>query len=269
MRKRSAVVSLLASIVASIVAFNPSIAAAQNAPQAEPSKPAPFVGRIIGIYDADTGAPLEAVEVMDIASRISALTTSTGTVALSFVDTAGSLIRFRKLGYESIVMPIANSAGSVPLTLVLKRASQLLPATVTTAKRIRGPADTVRKLELSGFYDRRTAGGASPSAFMTAEQIEKLTTFDDFQAVTGRPICVENLYVDGVRIANTNRDNSFWRLRQRAGARTLHESLIDEIVKTNEVAAIENYRVSEVPAEFNGTKDPGAGGCGVTLVWTK
>jgi hypothetical protein len=45
--------------------------------------------------------------------------------------------------------------------------------------------------------------------------------------------------------------------------------LIDEIVKPNDAGAIENYRVSEVPAEFNGTKDPGAGGGGGTLVWTK
>lgn len=265
MRRRYAVVSLLLSAAA----LNASAALAQSAPQAEPSKPVSFIGRIIGVYDAESGTPVEAAEVMDLASHISALTTSTGTVALSFVDTAGSLMRIRKLGYESIMMPIANSPGSIPLTVVLKRSGQLLPATVTTAKRIRNPADTVRKLELSGFYDRRTTGGASPSAFMTAEQIEKLTTFDDFKAVTGRAICVENLYVDGVRIANTNRDNEFWKLRQRVGARTLHQSLIDEIVRPNEVAAIENYRVSEVPAEFNGTKDPGAGGCGVTLVWTK
>lgn len=265
MRRRHAVVSLLLSAVT----LNASTAPAQRAPEPEPSKPVPFIGRIVGVYDADTGTPIEAAEVMDVATRISALTTATGTVALSFVDTAGSLIRIRKLGYESIMMPIANTPGSLPLTLVLKRASQLLPTTVTTAKRIRGPADTVRKLELSGFYDRRTTGGTSPSAFMTAEQIEKLTTFDDFKAVTGRAICVENLYVDGVRIANTNRDNEFWKMRRRAGARTLHESLIDEVVKPNEVAAIENYRVSEVPAEFNATKDPGAGSCGVTLVWTK
>jgi hypothetical protein len=265
MRNRRAFVQLLFALAT----LDTPAALAQSAGQEASSKPAPFIGRVIGIYDAETGSPIEAVEVMDVASRISALTTSTGTVALSFVDTAGSLIRIRKLGYESLMMPIANSPGSIPLTILLKRSGQLLPATVTTAKRVRALADTVRKLELSGFYERRTTSGASPSAFMTAEQIERLTTFDDFQAVTGRPICVENLYVDGVRIANTNRDNAFWKMRQRAGARALHESLIDEVVKPTEVAAIENYRVSEVPAEFNATKDPGAGSCGVTLVWTK
>src|SRR5690242_9158396 len=124
-----------------LAALDASLALAQSAGQEPSSKPTVFIGRIIGIYDAETGAPIEAVEIMDVASRISALTTSTGTVALSFVDTAGSLFRIRKLGYESLMMPIANSPGSIPLTIVLKRSGQLLPATVTTAKRVRAPSD--------------------------------------------------------------------------------------------------------------------------------
>src|SRR5437867_698079 len=93
-----------------------TLAAAQSAPVA----PA-FRGRVVGIYDEQTGDPIAGVEVRNIINGASALTTKTGTVLLTFVDTSGGLMTFKKLGYEQLTLVVANSVrDSTPLTLVLR-----------------------------------------------------------------------------------------------------------------------------------------------------
>lgn len=227
----------------------------------------PFIGRILGVYDAESGSPLDGVEVLDLVTKSSALTTSTGTVALSFVDSAGGMLRLRKLGYEPQTLTISNHEGEAPITVLLVRSGQVLPTVVTTAERHRTPADTVRKLDLNGFYDRRDRSGAAPMAFVLGERIKDMSTFNDFEAVTGRPICVTNLYVDGVRVFNAA---SGTRLGPGRVPRNLRSNPLDQILDPTQVLAIENYRVAEVPAEYSATKDADAGhACGATLIWTK
>jgi hypothetical protein len=236
----------------------------------QPAAARPFIGRILGVFDSSTGDPIDGVEVLDLVSKMSALTTSTGTVALSFVDSAGSMLRLRKPGYEPQVLTISNHEGEVPLTVILRRAMPVLPAVVTTAVRNRGPADTVRRLDLNGFYDRRDRSGASPIAFVLGERIRDISTFDDFEAVTGRPICVANMYVDGARVLNAPSAAGLTRAGSGRVARNLRKNALDQIVDPTHVLAIENYRVGEVPVEYNSTKDADAGhACGATLIWTK
>ena len=49
-------------------------------------------GRIVGVFDQTSGDPIEGARVRDMLTGTSALTTKTGTVSLSFVDTAGTLL---------------------------------------------------------------------------------------------------------------------------------------------------------------------------------
>jgi hypothetical protein len=228
-----------------------------------------FLGRILGVFDQVTGEPVEGVEVYDLISKFSALTTSTGTVALSFVDSGGSIIRLRKVGYEAALLTVTNRAGDVPITTVMMRAGVVLPKVTTKAARLRGAADTVRKLELNGFYDRRDHSGAAPMAFVMGEKIQNITTFDDFQSYTGRPMCVDNLYVDGVRVSNVEM-GPIGPTGRRIPLRNLKKHIVDQILDPRSVVAIENYRVSETPIEYNITKPAGAANsCGATLIWTK
>jgi hypothetical protein len=78
--------------------------------------------RVLGVFDADSGEPLEGVEVTDALSGMKALTTNTGTVSLLFLPEGGSLVRLRKIGYEIQTMPVSISpADTQPITAVLKR----------------------------------------------------------------------------------------------------------------------------------------------------
>src|SRR5512146_190090 len=93
----------------------PSVVSAQ-APAAAPRvRP----GRLIGVYDAQSGAPLDDVTVTNTLNGLSAKTTSTGTLSLFFVDTAAGLLRLTKIGYQPLTLLVANSdADTIPETLL-------------------------------------------------------------------------------------------------------------------------------------------------------
>ena len=76
-------------------------------------------GRLMGVFDAETGEPLFGARVLDISNGLSVETTVSGTVSLFFVDTAGGLLRITKLGYDPEMLLVANSTrDTVPLTLL-------------------------------------------------------------------------------------------------------------------------------------------------------
>jgi hypothetical protein len=119
-----------------------------------PTTAASYRNRLLGAYDAQNGEPIEGLEVIDVASGTTAFTTKTGTISLAFLPDGGSLVRLRKLGYAPLTMNVAISpADTSPLTIVMKRTAQALPAVVTkdSARRYISPG-------LQGFEERRRAG---------------------------------------------------------------------------------------------------------------
>jgi hypothetical protein len=223
-------------------------------------------GRLIGVFDFDTGEPVVGAKVLDMRTGMSAVTTSTGTLSLFFVDTAGSLIQVGKLGYESQRFFVANSVtDTAGITVLLKASGQSLPTVVTRARGARGPADTVRVLELNGFYDRRNTTGAPDGAFVTAEKIEKLSLLKYLVTVSGRPICTTNLYINGVKVSVPS-----LIAPTRRGARVIvappQRDGLDALVTPSEVLGIEMYKTGDMPAQYNSTQPSK---CGATLVWTK
>jgi hypothetical protein len=226
-------------------------------------------GRLVGVFDLDTGQPVIGAKVLDMRTGWSAVTTNTGTLSLFFVDTAGTLIRIGKIGYEPQSFFVANSAADTAgITVLLKANAQALPAVVTEGKARRGPADTVRALELYGFYDRRAATGAPASAFVTSEKIEKLSLLKDLVTVNGRAICTSNLYINGVKVdvpSLVSPNMSKGRRAMVVVAAPARNSL-DAMLLPTEVLAVEMYRAGEVPALFNPARSTR---CGATLVWTK
>jgi hypothetical protein len=239
----------------------------------------PFIGRILGVFDMMTGDPIEGVEVLDVKTKSWAVTTATGTVALSFVDSTGGIVRLRKVGFEPQMLTLTNYSDEGAVTAVLTRSGVALPTVTTTATRVRGVADTSRKLEMSGYYDRRDKGGAAPMAFVPGEKVQGILSFDDFERLTGRPICEGNLYVDGIRVKGADMMD-VGGLRGRNPIRTTRKNIADQFVQPANVLAIENYRTAEVPVEYNQTKNRDAmetqtrgrnaqTDCGATLIWTK
>jgi hypothetical protein len=238
------------------------LASARLSGQSSPQK---LPGRLVGVFDFDTGAPLEGVEVMDLATNVSALTTATGTLTLFFVDTVGSLIRLRKVGYRPELLFVRNArTDSVPLTLMMTRVAEL-PAVVTTARGRRGPADTVRRLEISGYYDRRSTTPAPAHAFVTGEELAKFSRVSDVR-FRGRGLCEQNVYINGIRVSPPAPTQIRGRIIR--GSPGPGQSFIDLMLSPSEVAAIETYTRTEAPVEFMPSRTTVPIEC-LTLIWTR
>ena len=230
--------------------------------------------RVIGIFDSETGEPIDSAEVKDILTGLSALTTPTGTVALP-MDTSGAFLRVRKMGYNMTTVLVANGAAdTLPITLVLDRVGQMMPTVITRAHGVaRGPADTVRKLDLTGFYDRRQQGAAPPNAYISEAQIQHWapTLMSDLAALSGRSWMWDcTIYIDGALTPIPQPNLGPGRV-----ARNL-DTGINSMLDPSMVAGVEVYRAGEVPSRFNATLT-GTGamttgaehtGC-VTLIWTR
>ena len=63
--------------IPAVVAISLGLCATTGAAQT-PAAPPKYLGRIVGVYDDRSGNPLDSVEVTDVATKSSALTTSTG-----------------------------------------------------------------------------------------------------------------------------------------------------------------------------------------------
>ena len=229
--------------------------------QSEPQK---HVGRVVGVFDDRTGQPIEGAEVRDMASGSSALTTSTGTLSLFFVDTAGSLVRIRKVGYEPVIVFVNNSrADSVPLTLTLQPVAQWLPKVLTTAARVQyiNPA-------LNEFEERRSHGLGRfiPETTLRREEHRTLGSVimsyvTGLNIVQGRlsseiPVtlrgCRPDIYLDGLLVA-----------MNVAGRQVGQPDL--SIYKVRELAGVEFHTAATLPIQYS---RPG-GGCGALLLWSR
>ncbi len=230
--------------------------------------------RLIGIYDAQTGKPVDSAEVKDIFTGLSALTSSTGTVVLP-LDTVAAFLRVRKMGYNMNTFLVTNTvADSFPVTLTLDPVGYLLPTVVSSAHGVtRSAADTSLKLNVSGFYARRALGEAPSNAYISEVQIDKWkpTLLSDLVSRTGRPWMFGcTLYIDGAltKLPTTNLGPGRYPQQLTRG--------IDQLLDPSMVAGIEVYRASEVPPQYNATQvGDGAmtngatnAGC-VTLIWTR
>lgn len=248
------------------LAFLAMVAATAAGAQQAPQQPVRRY-RVVGLFDARTGEAVDGAEITDLLSGLSATTRKTGTIELPLGEGTGFLLRIRKLGYEPLVQAVPTGLrDTIPVTLVLN-ATQVLPATITRARSsTRAAGDTVRRLELNGFYDRRQTTGAPSSSFLTEEQIGKLSRVSDAAVLSGRNVCSTNLYLNGVRVADVAGSVRRSRSRPASGPRSLP---IDQLVSPSEVLAMEFYRTADAPPEYNATRPPDVADCGVTLVWTK
>ena len=253
-------------VIARTIALSLAGAAGIASAQAPAAAPRVRPGRLVGVYDSQSGAPLDDVTVTNALNGLSARTTATGTLSLFFVDTSGGLLRLTKIGYQPLMLVVANSdADTIPETILMEPAATRLAPVVTNARAVRGPADTVRSLEVAGFYDRRQTSGAPSSAFQTSDKLERLTLLSDVIRLSGREVCMSNLYINGARVSGSG-VATFGRGRR---PNNLRRDPIDGLLTAQEVLGIEMYRPSEVPAQYNVTRPPGQPDCGATLVWTK
>ncbi|HVB30766.1 MAG TPA: hypothetical protein VNE60_04485 [Gemmatimonadaceae bacterium] len=241
----------LAAAGALVIASRPARAQADTAraaarPDTSATRPVHF--RVLGVFDEETGEPIEGADVSDMLTHLTTRTTKTGTAAVFFADTGGTVVTIKKLGYQPALLAVPMSlADSTPVTTTLLRMGHLLPTIVVVGGHAvwLGKSDTSTTLRRDGFYERRLTSAAPSTAFITGDKIQGLMLVSDAHYF-GRGICEGNVYIDGVHV-----------LLPRRTGHVLNEG-IDALVSPFDVAGIETYTTTDLPAGAPHT-DPGAG----------
>src|SRR6185437_5001661 len=201
-------------------------------------------GKLIGVYDEVSGDPIDGVEVKDVATGMSVHTTVTGTAALFFARTDATMLGLSKLGYRPTTMMIGDPwADTIPITVTL------MPRGVTTVEtKRRSPADTVEKLIVAGFYDRRAWAPVPSNTFLSTSDLRGAKSISAAAREAGRQLCESAVYIDG---AYTNLAAALMALPESSRS-------IDELFPVASVLAIETYVGGEIPPQFDRWSEKGA-----------
>jgi hypothetical protein len=243
-------------------AFAAPVAAQDAPPSAGAPKQLTYRGRLLGVFDDRTGDPIEAADVIDVMSGVSAKTTSTGTVALAYLPDGGGLVRIRKVGFEPQTLMVAISpADTAPLTILLKHVVELAAVvTIDSAPRYMSPG-------LRGFEDRRREAAAG--YFMSEAQIRK-----DEARTLGNALLA---HFPGLTIKQGRQGQMSLAPSPRCGKGGAPSVFLDGVplsptpVNLNEydlanLAGIEYYPMTgTAPPQFNGTSTS----CGALLLWSR
>jgi len=235
-----------------------------------------YRARVLAVYTTD-GDPIEGAEVLDQSTQTSALTTKTGTVALSFLPEGATLVRIRKVGFEAATMLVNISpADTLPVMVMLKTGATELEKVVTT--------DTARRFispGLRGFEERMKKGGGY---FIDSKELRKWDSGPITPALRNIPgvdiICVRTegprrgeCYASNKRAPATsvNRDCPVdiymdgALFFQAVGASSQFGNDLQRL-QTTQFAGVEYYSgMSRVPPEFNKS----GARCGVLVLWTR
>ena len=241
-------------------------ARAQDAPARLPA----YRSRILGVFDANTGEPIEGAQVTDVLSKMSSLTTKTGTVSLIFLPDSGSIVRVQKVGYQPTTLVVKISPeDTVPLTTLLNAVVTTLPTVVTkdTGSRHLSPG-------LRGMEDRRRAGGGY---FITEAELRK----NDSKRMTNMIRTLPNVNIVCPQ-PERQRSGECWAVSGRVpsknalrGGSCPLDVYINGVISpdndleklaVNEFAGVELYLGgASIPIQYNKT----GSSCGVLLLWLR
>jgi hypothetical protein len=236
------------------ICFLASAVAAGQAPLPSSS----YRARVLGVFDASDGRPIEGVEITDMASGTRAFTTRTGTVSLAFLPDGGSSVRIRKLGYAPLTQFVRISpADTVPITLILSPIPTILPDVVTrdSAPHYVSPGlrdfEERRKHGLGQYIDERELRKNDDRELsdvlrrLSAVNVSCSTrTPRRCTAMSTRVGCPYVIYLNGARISDTN--------------------LL--MLSVSELGGAEAYTgAGTIPAQYSGT----GSACGVLLFWNR
>lgn len=225
--------------------------------------------RLLRAYDEESGEPLESVEVMDIMSGTTALTTKIGTVSLDFLPDGGSLVRLRKVGYAPQTLTVAISPADIAPVGILMRRSPRDTHTVVT----RHSSPRYISPGLHGFEERRRAGLGGQ--FVDDASLRQLDG-DSMSNVLRR---FHGATLSGGRFVSTRTGSPGSVVQStgtgRAGTVAVYEDGIKRAsltpidfskVQVDDYAGVEFYAGSETyPVWISPTDND----CGVLLLWTR
>jgi hypothetical protein len=236
--------------------------AATRADGQAPSAPtAASRGRVLGVFSAQTGDPIEGAQVIDMVSRTSALTTGTGTVSLAFLADTGSLVRVQKLGYQPATLVVSTAReDTLPVTVMLRAAPPALPAVVT-----RAPATRYRSPGLQAFEERRLMG---VGRFVSEAELRKADNRSMTNVIRGMGLKAECSTRVPIRcFATSTRTGGMCELDvYQDGIRVNRDDRDLEKIPVNTMGGVEAYLgPATIPPLYNQT----GSACGVLLFWTR
>lgn len=231
---------------------------------------APYRARLLGVFNAQTGDPIEGAEVLDVLNKTKALTTATGTVTLAFLPDGGAMVRVQKIGFAPYTNVVAISpADTVPFTVMLSPIAQALPTVVTkdTASPFIAPG-------LRAFEERMRAG--TGGRFITEAELRKNETKNMTYMIRRLPGIQIDCPRRGIRVgqcwAYAGRAASKFAI---AGGQCAVDLYIDgqismdndlEKLRADQFAAVEWYSgAATIPVQYNKTGST----WGVLLFWTR
>ena len=242
-----------------------AVAGAQQTPPPTQTPPSPAVqpyrGRVLGVYDASTGDPIEGAQVTDVASGTFALTTKTGTVSLIFLPDGGGIVRIRKIGFAPWSEFVAISPrDTASLTIILNPTATVLPTVVTTDSALHYVSSRLR-----AFEERRKTGFGRYIAEAELRKNDNREMPDVLRKISWVTVTCSTR-TPRVCTAVSSRT---------AGSRCSYVIYIDGVQSTdknllmlsvNEFAGVEVYSgPGGIPAEYNMT----GSSCGVLLFWSR
>lgn len=232
--------------------------------------------RLLGVFDASTGDPVEGVEVLDIISGTKTTTNKSGMISLFFLPDSGSLIRIRKVGYEVQSMSVRISrADTLPVTVVLEHAAQLAPVVINDSAPSR-----YRSASLREFEERSRAGIGH---FITDTVLRKndnramaQVLAANIPGLTAVPATKNGsqMYISSGRKDCPGR--AFTTTCMGGASACFVDVYLDDArlpspvdfaaLRASDYTGVEFYSSASVPVKYNGTS---VSGCGVLLLWTR
>lgn len=221
--------------------------------------------RILGVFDSQSGEPIEGAEVIDALNHVTSVTTKTGTVSLAFLPEGASMLRIQKIGFKPVTQFVEISpADTVSITILMVATAQTLPTVVT-----KDSAPLFLSPGLRVFEERRKAGGAG--RFITEAELRKNDVRGPLTNVvreTGTTVnCSTRTPRRCFAVSNRRPGNSNCRLDVYYDGALVNIDNGDlEMIRTDQIGAVEIYdSIASMPAQYNRT----ANGCGVMLLWSR
>lgn len=236
---RLCIVALSAMLVAS------SLHAQKDSLQT-PRKP----GRILGVFDAETGEPIADAEVTDLFVDAIARTEKHGLVELSHFQSRNDsvAVRIRKVGYaDTALVVMVGLADTIPVEVDLHKAAVEL-ATVTTNATV----NTMFARQMQDMEDRRKSG---LGRYLVADDLKK------YQDERVTDILAEH----GMTKAAGCRGATKYLINGDPSTSPAMAALL--LQDTGEaIQAIEYYTPAQIPTQYGGTS--AAKVCGLIILWT-
>ena len=230
--------------------------------------------RLLGVYDRDTGDPIEVVEVSDVLSGTKTMTNKSGVISLFFLPEGGGIVRLRKLGYELQTLPVSISpSDTLPVTVVLARAQQL-PTVIVK--------DSLSPISanLRGFEERAKAGRGG--YFVDAKALRKaenenlgrtipahipgLQAMNDRKSGTQTWIVSTRQVCNGLVFSCANKNAPSCFVSVFIDNARITGPVDFSALASRDFAGVEYYPGgASLPVKYNATDN----GCGVLLLWTR